>query len=806
MFNYLRDLTRTALGLKVPMAAPLSVIKTDDPLDPIQRIHGWREFGQPLMTPRSVGEFPVHVDTEGGWEVVFPDKVAALDSAIPGKQTVAMDDGAGNAPVAAPGLGGAYTIPTSIQNWYMAQSFPGYQALAIMAQQWLVDKACTMPGDDAARHGWELNSIDDEEEFPDDLRQKIKQFDTTNNIKQELSEFNRFNNVFGIRVALFDVRSDDPKYYEKPYNPDGITEGSYKGISQVDPYWMMPMLTAESTSDPSSRHFYEPEYWIISGRKYHRSHLCIIRGPEPADILKPTYIFGGISMVQRIYERVYAAERTANEAPLLSLNKRTTAVHVDMAKALANQQKFEERMAFWIKYRDNHAVKVLGLEETMEQFDTSLSDFDSVIMNQYQLVAAISKVPATKLLGTSPKGFNATGEFEMKSYHEELESIQEHNFTPLLNRHYEILIRSLGHDIAVEVAWNPVDAMTAKELADLHTAQSSAAQNYVNMGAVSPDEVRTKLKDDHRSGFNRLTDEDAATKPGMSPENVAAMEKAGAEKLKGQGALQSGEARATTAEAGAEEDVSGALGASPATSRIHQHVQAIRASLRPSGEAPIAPHVEQDTGPDVSAVVQHLAKALHALNEHGMKEGEQRGKLDPMGRTSTPGTTPTAQPSVAPGSRVVGQTAAHKLPKMKLHGMILAIENPRGTIRSGQNLDGKQWSVTMPHHYGFIKNTMGADGDEMDCFVGPHPASDRVYVVNQNIDGAFDEHKCMMGFADAESAKAAYHAAYHPGWDGFDSMIDCSVDEFKRWLAEGDCNYPMSAEFLARAESKPQTA
>jgi hypothetical protein len=34
-------------------------------------------------------------------------------------------------------------------------------------------------------------------------------------------------------------------YYEKPFNPDGITEGSYKGISQVDPYWMMPMLTAE---------------------------------------------------------------------------------------------------------------------------------------------------------------------------------------------------------------------------------------------------------------------------------------------------------------------------------------------------------------------------------------------------------------------------------------------------------------------------------------------------------------------------------------------------------------------------------
>lgn len=230
-----------------------------------------------------------------------------------------------------------------------------------------------------------------------------KEMDVDFKVKENLIEFNRFKNIFGIRIALFEVDSEDEDYYEKPFNPDGITEGSYKGISQVDPYWMMPMLTAESTADPSSRFFYEPEFWIISGKKYHRSHLIIARGPQPADILKPTYIFGGVPLVQRIYERVYAAERTANEAPLLAMNKRTTVIHTDTAKAIAQEDKFLDRLMFWVKYRDNHAVKVLGTEESYEQHDTSLSDFDSVIMNQYQLVASIAKTPATKLLGTSPK-------------------------------------------------------------------------------------------------------------------------------------------------------------------------------------------------------------------------------------------------------------------------------------------------------------------------------------------------------------------------------------------------------------------
>ena len=51
-------------------------------------------------------------------------------------------------------------------------------------------------------------------------------------------------------------------------------------------------MTADSTSNPAGIHFYDPEYWVISGKKYHRSHLIIARGATTChDILKPTYVF-----------------------------------------------------------------------------------------------------------------------------------------------------------------------------------------------------------------------------------------------------------------------------------------------------------------------------------------------------------------------------------------------------------------------------------------------------------------------------------------------------------------------------------
>ena len=52
------------------------------------------------------------------------------------------------------------------------------------------------------------------------------------------------------------------------------------------------------------------------------SHFVILRGPEVSDILKPSYLYGGLPLTQLILERVYGAERTANEAPMLALTKR----------------------------------------------------------------------------------------------------------------------------------------------------------------------------------------------------------------------------------------------------------------------------------------------------------------------------------------------------------------------------------------------------------------------------------------------------------------------------------------------------
>jgi hypothetical protein len=48
-----------------------------------------------------------------------------------------------------------------------------------------------------------------------------------------------------------------------------------------------------------------------------------------------------------------------------------------------------------------------------------------------------------------------------------------------------------------------------------------------------------------------------------------------------------------------------------------------------------------------------------------------------------------------------------------LHGLNIVVENPRGSERKGRSDDGTEWSNTMGAHYGDIKRTDAADGDNL---------------------------------------------------------------------------------------------
>lgn len=137
----------------------------------------------------------------------------------------------------------------------------------------------------------------------------------------------------------------------------------------------------------------------------------------------------------------------------------------------------------------------------------------------------------------------------------------------------------------------------------------------------------------------------------------------------------------------------------------------------------------------------------------------------------------------------------YKKAHVNINGFKITIENPKGSYRCGVDNNGTEWKCKMHAHYGYYNTTMGRDGDHIDVFIGSKLTSDKIYVVDQIIDGVFDEHKVMMGYDNIENAKKGYLSNYTDGWKGLGNITETDLETFKQWLYNGTKRIKPFAEY-----------
>lgn len=134
----------------------------------------------------------------------------------------------------------------------------------------------------------------------------------------------------------------------------------------------------------------------------------------------------------------------------------------------------------------------------------------------------------------------------------------------------------------------------------------------------------------------------------------------------------------------------------------------------------------------------------------------------------------------------------YKKGHLSFGGYDYTVETPKGVTRSGNDEQGKPWSVTMHDTYGYILGKIGVDGDHIDMFINDAADLDtfdgNVYVVDQvNPEtGEFDEHKVMYGYPSEEAATEAYLANYSKGWKGLGKVTSVPKATFDKWLESSD--------------------
>lgn len=426
-------------------------------------------------------------------------------------RSFAMDTAADNCPLAIKNMFGMDGVANEIIYTFFARhGFIGWQLCAMLSQHWLINRACRIPNEDALASGWaaewqkrenEETEVD-EEQRAELLLRAVEVSNQKFKLAEKALRFGINRSIYGQALAYFDIEGEDPA---TPLNIDGIKPLSFKGIVIVEPYWAFPDW-GENAMLPGSLNFYKPEYYTIGGQRIHHTRVCQKPFVEVPDILKPSYYFGGVPLTQMIYERVYAAEKTANEVPELALTKRMLVADANMQDMVANPEAMRNKMEVLAHFRNNNGVYFKDRPETVTQLDTNLSDLDANVWTQYQLVASVSSMPADRLLCTSPKGFQSTGEYERRTYAQTLKSsYQEVAYRELIEKTTAIVLKS-EFDISdpISINFNPIDTPTEAERVQTQLAQAQRDTTLVNAGIISAEEAREALSADKGSGYSNL--------------------------------------------------------------------------------------------------------------------------------------------------------------------------------------------------------------------------------------------------------------------------------------------------------------
>lgn len=211
---------------------------------------------------------------------------------------------------------------------------------------------------------------------------------------------------------------------------------------------------------------------------------------------------------------------------------------------------------------------------------------------------------------------------------------------------------------------------------------------------------------------------------------------------------------------------------------------------KPAPEHRIAKVDDPDGGHGHFVVYDKDMKTVGIPNEHGEIEAAWPRLLDASRALNRHTGNTHTQTKVARGEYDMHKAIAHPamLKSRKLHGSInfngldISIETGRSRCREWYNPhDGSQGMSRMTLPYGYIKRSLGVDGDHYDAFVGPDHSAPNVYIVTTMKAPDFieiDEEKAFLGVNSAEEAERYFKSSYSDD-RFFGGITEMPFEEFK---------------------------
>lgn len=582
---------------------------------------------------------------------------------------------------------------------------------------WLGGVAIDIVADDMTRAGVELQG-----RLKPDAMKRMETRITSLGVWNQLNRVVRWARLYGGCLGVLLIDGQD---VSTPLRPERIGKDQFKGILPLDRWMCEPMLN--NMVEDFGPHLGLPKYYYVTshapaftGKKIHYSRCIRLIGVELPYTQAMIENFWGLSVIERLYDRMVAFDSATTGAAQLVHKAYLRTYKIENFREIVStggEASLRGLMNTIDMMRRFQMAEGMTLMDKNDEFEGTVSNpfsglSDALIQFGQQLGGAL-QIPLVRLFGQSPAGMNSTGESDLRMYYDGILQQQVSTLLTGVTTVYRAAALSEGIKLSDDfgIKFRNLWQMQDKEKAEIGQSVTTTVQQAEEAGLVTRKTALMELKQSSNvTGiWSNISDEDISEAESDGPPLPLEIE------------VQQLKTEATERAAQAKADSEGN---------------------------------EEDALPAGKRKVKSKDKCIHV-------------KLKDSPATSL---------------------AWH-------HDIQVVIENSAGTHRRGYGFD-----AILPADYGYIRRSEGADGDELDCFVGPSPESPHVFVIDQkNLStGNFDEHKIMLGYYTRECAIEDYVLAHADGKGPSRMMKVSAVDvgEFKQWLTKGDATKPFGLQLV----------
>jgi phage-related protein (TIGR01555 family) len=389
---------------------------------------------------------------------------------------------------------------------------------------WIARKVIDIPAFDATREWreWQAEKKDitliEEAENKFFLLQKVKQA----LVKARL---------YGGSALVMGIDAGAP---EKELKIDQVKKDGLKFVHAVSRY----ELTAGPIElDITSPYFGEPQYYQRQaiGKpmfKIHPSRVVRFLGAEVADIQTAGFDGWGDSILQVVSDAIRACGTVNNGIANMIDEAKLDVIKIpgltDNITDLEYEGKLKARFGLAATAKSIYKMLLLDKEEEWQRITQAFTGLDDVMHMYLMIASGAADIPATRMLGQSPKGMNATGENDTRNYYDKVKTEQKTVMGPQLSRLDEVFIRSVFGTRPEELHydWRSLWQLNETDSADVALKKAQAFKIDVDSGVIDPQVMRDArqnqlIEDGTYPGLEATIEEFQNSMEDLSPEAQA---------------------------------------------------------------------------------------------------------------------------------------------------------------------------------------------------------------------------------------------------------------------------------------------